>query len=107
QVANHEAALNFHLCRPVGEPLAVDRTLKLEALNFPLNALIDRAYAARQEILEAALAERNANTALYLAKMEYLPDFTTGIQYDDYAVPSFAPFSTRLQSQPRDWVGVI
>ena len=71
--------------------MSVDRTLKLEPLTFPLDALIDRAYAARQEILEAALAERNANTALYLAKMEYLPDFTAGVQYDDYLVPSFAP----------------
>ena len=52
--------------------------------------MIDRAYAVRQEILEAALDERNANTALYLAKMEYLPDFTAGVQYDDYLVPSFA-----------------
>ena len=56
----------------------------------------------RQEILEAALDERNANTALYLAKMEYLPDFTAGIQYDDYLVPSFAP----KPSQTRDWVGI-
>ena len=77
-VANDETTLNLQLYRPVGSPLPVDRTLKLEALTFPLDALIDRAYAARQEILEAALAERNANTALYLAKMEYLPDFTTG-----------------------------
>jgi cobalt-zinc-cadmium efflux system outer membrane protein len=102
-VANDETALNLQLYRPVGEPLAVDRTLKLEALTFPLDALIDRAYAARQEILEAALAERNANTALYLAKMEYLPDFSVGVQYDDYLVPSFAP----KLSQPRDWVGII
>jgi cobalt-zinc-cadmium efflux system outer membrane protein len=102
-VANDETTLNLLLYRPVGEPLSVDRTLKLEALTFPLDALIDRAYAARQEILEAALAERNANTALYLAKMEYLPDFTAGVQYDDYAVPSFAP---RL-SQPRDWSAII
>ena len=75
--------------------MAIDRTLKLEALTVPLDALTDLAYAARQEILEAALTERNANTALYLAKMEYLPDFTAGVQYDDYLVPSFAPFSTR------------
>ena len=102
-VANDETALNLQLYRPVGSPLRVDRELKLEALNYPLDALIDRAYAARQEILEAALNERNANTALYLAKMEYLPDFTVGVQYDDYLVPSFAP----KLSQPRDWVGII
>jgi outer membrane protein, heavy metal efflux system len=106
-VANDETALNLQLYRPLGEPLSVDRTLKLEALTFPLDALIDRAYAARQEILEFALAERNANTALYLAKMEYLPDFTVGVQYDDYLVPSFAPSSTRSQFQTRDWVGII
>ena len=65
--------------------------------------MIDRAYAVRQEILEAALNERNANTALYLAKMEYLPDFTAGVQYDDYLVPSFAPKA----SQTGDWVGIV
>ena len=102
-VANDETAVNLQLYRPVGSPLPVDRTLKLEALTFPLDALIDRAYAARQEILAAALAERNANTALYLAKMEYLPDFTAGVQYDDYLVPSFAP----KVSQPRDWSAII
>jgi outer membrane protein TolC len=102
-VANDETALNLQLYRPVGSPLEVDRNLKLEALTEPLDALIDRAYAIRQEILEAALAERNANTALYLAKMEYLPDFTASVQYDDYLIPSFAP----KPNEPRDWVGVI
>jgi outer membrane protein TolC len=106
-IANDETALNLQLYRPLGSPLPVDRKLKLEALTFALDALIDRAYAARQEILEAALAERNANTALYLAKMEYLPDFTAGITYDDYAVPSFAPASTGGGFQQRDWVGII
>ncbi len=102
-VANDETSLNLLLYRPVGAPLSVDRTLKVEALTARLDALIDRAYAMRQEILEAALAERNMDTALYLAKMEYLPDFTAAVQYDDYLVPSFAP----RPSQPRDWVGII
>ncbi len=102
-VANDETALNLQLYRPAGEPLSVDRTLKLERLAEPLDALVDRAYAVRQEILEAALNERNANTALYLAKMEYLPDFTAGVQYDDYLVPNFAPKAT----QTGDWVGII
>ena len=101
--ANDETTLNLLLNRPVGSPLSVDRTLRVEALNARLDALIDRAYAMRQEILEAALAERNMNTALYLAKMEYLPDFTMAVQYDDYLVPSFAP----KPNQKRDWVGII
>lgn len=106
-VANDETALNLLLYRPVGSPLSVDRTLKLEALTARLDALIDRAYAARQEILEAALNERNVNSALYLAKMEYLPDFTAGVQYDDYLVPSFAPSSAGGGFQKRDWVGIV
>ncbi|HYR79131.1 MAG TPA: TolC family protein, partial [Candidatus Dormibacteraeota bacterium] len=101
--ANDETTLNLLLGRPVGSPLSVDRTLKIEALTMPLDVLTDRAYAARQEILAAALAERNLNTALYLAKMEYLPDFTVAIQYDDYLVPSFAP----RPSQKRDWSGIV
>ncbi len=102
-VANDETALNLQLYRPVGSPLSVDRNLKLEALTASLDALTDRAYAVRQEILEAALAERNADTALYLAKMEYLPDFTAGVQYDDYLVPTFAP----RPNEPRDWSAII
>src|SRR6266849_6264967 len=101
--ANDQTALNLLLNRPVGSPLLVDRTLRLEALNAQLDALIDRAYGIRQEILEAALAERNMNTALYLAKMEYLPDFTVAVQYDDYLVPSFAP----KPSQKRDWSAIV
>ncbi len=90
-VANDETALNLQLYRPVGSPLSVDRTLKLEALNYPLDALIDRACAARQEILEAALAQRSANTALYLAKMEYLPDFIASVGNDQYTLSSAGP----------------
>lgn len=102
-IANDETALNLQLYRPVGSPLPVDRTLKLEALTTPLDALTDRAYAVRQEILQTALAERNADTALYLAKMEYLPDFTAGVQYDQYLVPGMAPRA----SQQNDWVGFV
>src|ERR1700688_1377797 len=105
--ANDETTLNLLLNRPVGSPLSVDRTLRIEALNARLDALIDRAYAMRQEILEAALAERNMNTALYLAKMEYLPDFTMAVQYDDYLVPSFAPSSAGGGFQKRDWSAIV
>lgn len=102
-IENDTTTLNQLLYRRPAEPLAVDRTLKLEVMNLPLDSLIDRAFAARQEILEAAQTELNSNTALSLAKMEYLPDFTVGVTYDQYLVPSFAP----TLSQPNDWVGII
>ena len=102
-IENDTTTLNQLLYRRPAEPLAVDRTLKLEVMNLPLDSLIDRAFAARQEILEAAQTELNSNTALSLAKMEYLPDFTVGVTYDQYLIPNFAPTPT----QPNDWVGII
>jgi outer membrane protein, heavy metal efflux system len=102
-ISNDETALNLQLYRSVGSPLSVDRTLKLEALKYPLDTLVERAYAARQEVLEAALAERSANTALYLAKMEYLPDFTATLGNDQYTLSSSGPQSNKFNY----WVGAI
>ncbi|MDB5107992.1 MAG: putative heavy metal efflux pump protein CzcC [Candidatus Binatus sp.] len=96
-LANDQTALNLVLARPPGSPLSVDQALKFEPLKVALDAMIDRASAMRQEILEAALAERNSNTALNLAKMEYLPDFTVAYQFDNYLVPSFAPKFSQTQ----------
>jgi outer membrane protein TolC len=96
-VANDETALNQLLYRPPGSPLPLDRTLRLESLNARLDALIDQANAIRQEILQAALAERNTDTALYLARMEFLPDLTVGYTFDNYLVPSFGPRVSQTQ----------
>jgi cobalt-zinc-cadmium efflux system outer membrane protein len=90
-VLNDETTLNQLLDRAPGNPLAVDRTLALAPLNARADALVDLAWQVRQEILETALTEHNTDTALYLAKMEYLPDFTVGYQFDQYLVPSFGP----------------
>jgi hypothetical protein len=83
-IANDETILNQQLNRPPGSPLAVDQTLRFEPLKVALDALVERAYAIRAEVLEAALTERNINTAPSLAKMEYLPDFTVAYQFDNY-----------------------
>ena len=79
------------MSRPPGSPLDFERTLKFEELKIPLDTLVDRAEGLRQEILEAALSERNSNTALQLAKMEYLPDFTVSYFFDHYLLASAAP----------------
>jgi cobalt-zinc-cadmium efflux system outer membrane protein len=97
-VLNDETALNQLLDRGAGNPLAVDRTLTLDPLTARVDALVDLAWQVRQEILEAALGERNSNTALYLAKMEYLPDFTVGYQFDDFIVPTFGPAAGNTQN---------
>jgi outer membrane protein, heavy metal efflux system len=100
--ANDETALNQLLSRPPGAPLDFERTLKFEPLKIPLDTLADRAAGLRQEILEASLTERNSNTALELAKMEYLPDFTVSYFFDHYLLASAAPAPNRTEDH--SWV---
>jgi outer membrane protein TolC len=96
-VANDVTNLNQLLNRSPDAPLMLDHTLKLPRITNRLDDLIGRAALIRQEILETALAEHNSKTALTLAKMEYLPDYTLGYVYDNYLIPSFAPRPTALQ----------
>ena len=80
--ANDETTLNQLLYREPDNPLKLDRTIRLERLKLQLQTAVDMAFHARQEILEAALAERNQNTALELAQFEYVPDYQVGFEYD-------------------------
>jgi outer membrane protein TolC len=89
--ATDQAQLNQLLYRRPDEPLTVERKIDLKSVEVPVDSLIARAEALRQEILEAAQSEQNGETALKLARMEYLPDFTFGYTFDHYLVPSFAP----------------
>jgi len=98
-ILNDKTALNQLLYRNTDEPLAVETSLKLDPLRERVDRLVDEAWEVRQEILQSALTERNFTTALFLAKMEYLPDFTMGFTLDNYRVPSFAPKPT----QTTDW----
>ncbi len=98
-IQNDKTALNQLLYRRPDEPLEVDTTVNLEPIRQRVDALVDQAWQVRQEILQLALAERNSDTALFLAKMEYLPDFTVGFTLDNYLVATFAP----RPSQPTDW----
>ncbi len=101
-IENDETVLNQLLSRPPGAPLEFERALSFEALKIPLDTLVDRAEGLRQEILEAALSERNSNTALQLAKMEYLPDFTVSYFFDHYLLASAAPAPNRTEDH--SWV---
>jgi outer membrane protein, heavy metal efflux system len=94
---NDRTTLNELLYRRPDEPLNLDRKIELNRLQTPLDSLVDRAAEVRQEILEAAAAERNAATALQLAKLEYAPDYTVGYIFDHYLLPSAAPAPTRTQ----------
>lgn len=96
-VANDVTTLNQLLNRSPDAPLNLDQTLKLAALDERPDALIDRAFQVRQEILETALAQRNSETALKLAKMEYLPDYSVGYTFDNYLIPSAGPTLNSLQ----------
>jgi cobalt-zinc-cadmium efflux system outer membrane protein len=79
---NDLAGLNQLLYRKPGSPLNLERTIELKPVPFRLDEAVDTARHARQEILEAALTEKNSTTALTLAKMEYLPNYTLFGEFD-------------------------
>jgi len=89
--ANDEAALNQLLNRSPDQPLSLDRRLAFSPLEARLDILVEQATRVRQEILQAALAERNSATALTLAKLEYAPDYTVSYIFNHYLLPSAAP----------------
>ena len=95
--ANDETTIDQLLYRRPDEPLNLDRKFELKPLAAPLDDLIARAIALRQEILEVALAQSNAETALRLARLEYAPDYTLGFVFDNYLLASAAPSPNRLQ----------
>jgi len=90
-VANDETALNQLLNRSPNQPLLLDRRLEFSPLEARLDTLVDQATRLRQEILQAALAERNSATALTLAKLEYAPDYTLTYIFNHYLISSAAP----------------
>jgi outer membrane protein, heavy metal efflux system len=88
---NDKTNLNQLLYREPDAPLDLEQTLKLEAVKLPLMTAVDMATRTRQEILAAALNERNTDTALELAKMEYLPNYSVGLEYDTLLEPGTRP----------------
>ncbi|HLW71735.1 MAG TPA: TolC family protein [Candidatus Binataceae bacterium] len=98
-IANDKTALNILLDRKPDEPLQVDLNFDLATFETSLDQVIDRAVSARQEILEAALAQDNQNTAVTLAELEYAPDYTLGLGYDHFLSANFAP----ALNHNKDW----
>jgi outer membrane protein TolC len=97
-VENDLTQLNMLTYRRPDEPLVTEENLgELRPLKLSLDELIDQATDTRQEILQAALSERNAGTASTLARMEYLPDYTITYFFDDYLLPSGAPAPSRTE----------
>jgi len=96
--ANDETALNQLLSRPPGQPLQLDRRLQFSPLETRVDSLVDEAARLRQEILEAALAEHNSETAITLAKLEYAPDYTVAYIFNHYLLPSDAPAPSFTQT---------
>src|SRR6516162_7087736 len=95
--ANDRVGLNQLLDRRPTSPLNLDQRIQLKRLEFPLDKAVDTATHARQEILEAALAEKNSTTALKLAEMEYLPDYTVGYEFDYILQPGAQPLPSVTQ----------
>lgn len=97
-IATDQANLNQILQRRPDEPLEIDGRLELAPIEPRIEALVDAATHARQEILEAALTAQNTETALTLAKLEYAPDFTFGYMFNDFQLPSASPDNVHLKT---------
>jgi outer membrane protein, heavy metal efflux system len=97
-IANDKTALNVLLARRPDEPLEVDPKFDLSSFETPMDRVVERAVNNRQEILAAALAEQNQDTALTLAKLEYAPDYNVAFGLDHWLIPSFAPEPTHTQT---------
>jgi outer membrane protein TolC len=95
--ANDRVGLNQLLYRKPGSPLNLEQRIQLRRLDLPLDKAIDTATHVRQEILEAALAEKNSTMALKLAQMEYLPDYTLGYEFDYILQPGAQPLPNVTQ----------
>ncbi len=94
--ANDRTTLNQVLNRQPDAPLPLQQRLELKPLAAREEDLATRATYKRQELLEAALAERNSERALSLARLEYAPDYLLGYGYDRWILPSAAPAPTFL-----------
>jgi outer membrane protein TolC len=88
---NDRAGLNQLLYRKPASPLNLDQKIELRPLELRLDKAVDTATHARQEILEAALTEKNSATALKLARMEYLPNYQVSGEYDLLLGPGTRP----------------
>src|SRR5262249_19700591 len=80
------------------EPVEVNVSLELEPVPGDVDALIDRAWSRRQEILQLALASDNAESALKLARLQYAPDYSVGYVFNHYRLASDAPAPNLTQT---------
>ncbi len=95
---NDQAGLNQLLYRKPAAPLELDQRIELKPLEIRLDKAVETATHARQEILEAALTEKNSTTALTLAEMEYLPNYTVGYEFDYFLQPGTQPLPSVTQA---------
>ncbi len=95
---NDRAGLNQLLYRKPAAPLELDQRIELKPLEIRLDKAVETATHARQEILEAALTEKNSTTALTLAEMEYLPNYTVGYEFDYFLQPGTQPLPSVTQA---------
>ena len=95
--SNDCVGLNQLLDRKPGSPLNLDQKIRLKRLELRLDQAVDTATHARQEILQAALAENNSTTALKLAQMEYLPNYSVGYEFDYILQPGAQPLPNVTQ----------
>lgn len=78
---NVTAMMNSILNRPQGTLLGQTAPLEPEDFQYELSQLRDMARESRQELLAADLEIKKAEHEKSLARLDYFPDFTLGVDY--------------------------
>ena len=97
------AKMNALLSRPKGTSLGALRDVELAEFNYELGDLHKIAKESRQELLAASLDIKRAEYEKSLARLDYLPDFTFGVDYIEVG--------SGHTTQPNDgqdaWIGKV
>jgi len=97
------AKLNKVLARDEGSEVAVVTDIKEVPFTYELDRLFEIADSSKQELVSAELAVKKAQYERSLARMDYLPDFTFGVEYIE-----IGEGTTTMADDGRDaWMGMI
>ncbi|MBU3911603.1 MAG: TolC family protein [Candidatus Omnitrophica bacterium] len=98
-----EAMMNSVLNRPQGTLLGRTASVELTDFKYELSRLRDMARESRQELLAAGLDIKRAEYEKSLAKLDYFPDFTLGVDYTEIGTGSI----TQIDDGKDAWMAMV
>ncbi|MFH1854514.1 MAG: TolC family protein [Candidatus Omnitrophota bacterium] len=100
---NIQAMLNSILNRPQGTLLGRTGSVEPADFKYELSQLRDMARESRQELLAAGLEIKKAEYEKFLARLDYFPDFTLGVDYTEIGSGS----TTQIDDGKDAWMAMV